>query len=76
MRDPARIDRIIELLRQAWHTAPDQRLGQLVDNVLQTIDWFNSTWTIEDDCAERKLKAFLAHGTDTARAFDAAQRTK
>lgn len=76
MRDPARIDRIIELLRQAWHVAPDQRLGQLMENVLQTVDRPQSLWAVEDDRTERKLQAFLAHGTDTARAFDAAQRTK
>jgi|SRR5882672_520664 len=33
MRDPSRIDRIIELLRQHWHTSPDQRLGQLIANL-------------------------------------------
>lgn len=34
MRDPARIDRICELLRAAWHESPDQRLGQFVYNLL------------------------------------------
>jgi len=33
MRDPARIDRIVELLRQHWHASPDQRLGQLIANL-------------------------------------------
>lgn len=32
MRDPARIDSIIEALREAWKQAPDERLGQLLDN--------------------------------------------
>jgi uncharacterized protein YihD (DUF1040 family) len=32
MRDPKRIDRIIELLRQAWHRNPDWRLNQLIIN--------------------------------------------
>lgn len=33
MRDPERIDRIAEKLRQAWHFVPDWRLGQLVSNL-------------------------------------------
>jgi hypothetical protein len=32
-RDPKRIDRMVGLLRQRWHEAPDLRLGQLVVNV-------------------------------------------
>jgi hypothetical protein len=32
MRDPNRIDRIIEYLRQAWHRNPDWRLNQLIIN--------------------------------------------
>lgn len=34
MRDPARIDRIIEKLRTEWHTQPDTRLTQLVHNLI------------------------------------------
>ena len=33
MRDPERIDRIINKLRGLWHTHPDWRLGQLVSNL-------------------------------------------
>lgn len=32
MRDPARIERMIALLRKAWYLQPDQRLGQLIEN--------------------------------------------
>lgn len=32
MRDPARIDDIIELLNEVWQHEPDLRLGQLVLN--------------------------------------------
>lgn len=32
MRNPDRIDRMTELLRQTWHKYPDMRLGQLVTN--------------------------------------------
>lgn len=33
MRNPARIDEIIELLREWWKTNPDHRLCQLVSNL-------------------------------------------
>ena len=33
MRDPARIDEILELLGKVWHAEPDLRLGQLIYNV-------------------------------------------
>ena len=32
MRDPNRIDPIIEALRQAWKASPEFRLGQLVES--------------------------------------------
>lgn len=34
MRDIERIDRIIEKLREHWHAWPDQRLGQVVSNLM------------------------------------------
>jgi uncharacterized protein YihD (DUF1040 family) len=35
-RDPKRIDRMIELLREAWHRHPDMRLTQFLINVSDT----------------------------------------
>lgn len=35
MRDPARIDRMIESLREVWHASPDMRLGQLLVDVIR-----------------------------------------
>lgn len=32
MRDPKRIDEILAALREAWLKAPDERLGQFLDN--------------------------------------------
>lgn len=32
MRDPARIDRILEAIRLKWKASPDLRLGQLLIN--------------------------------------------
>lgn len=34
MRDPARIERILDLIGAEWHKYPDQRLGQLIENAL------------------------------------------
>ncbi len=48
MRDPARIDRIIEKLRQFWHEVPDWRFGQLASNL-------RTTRAEEDDEFERRL---------------------
>ena len=57
MRDPARIDRMIELLRQRWHESPDQRLGQIVTNyaTIGNQAWFDKPWLTEDDVTEANL---------------------
>ncbi|HET9893200.1 MAG TPA: hypothetical protein VFQ42_22170 [Mycobacterium sp.] len=68
-RDPARIDRMCDLLRQLWHKHPDQRMGQLVANVTDFND-FAQLFNIEDDITERKLTAAIEGG------FGAAWRTK
>ena len=34
MRDPDRIDDVIEQIRITWHAAPDLRLGQLICNAM------------------------------------------
>lgn len=34
MRDPKRIPRVLDALRQAWQRHPDWRLGQLVSNAM------------------------------------------
>jgi hypothetical protein len=51
MRDPARIDKILAALREAWLKAPDERLGQL-DNCTdfsRTEDYFRQFRNMEDD---------------------------
>lgn len=35
MRDPKRIDKILERLKVVWKTYPDLRLGQLIGNVTE-----------------------------------------
>lgn len=64
MRDPERIDRMIELMRQAWHRFPDWRLNQLVINASDTSYdcdkphecGLGLVYYIEDDVMEKKLK--------------------
>ncbi len=53
MRDPARIDTMIDVLRTLWKKSPDMRLGQLIINALGSDPWF-----LEDDEALVKLEAF------------------
>jgi hypothetical protein len=54
VRDPQRIDRIVDKLREVWKQHPDQRLGQLVCNLLG-----NEAWIPEDDELERLLDMTL-----------------
>lgn len=53
MRDPERIDRIIDLLREHWHNYPQYRLGQLVSNLLGPGP--QDVFFPEDDVWEEKL---------------------
>lgn len=46
MRDPKRIDRIIEVLKHKWKQYPDLRLGQLILNVFPFED---KLYNLEDN---------------------------
>ena len=54
MRDPKRIDRILQEISNIWHKYPDMRLGQLICNVLQD----PALYYIEDEELVNYLKAF------------------
>lgn len=64
MRDPNRIDRMIELLREAWHRNPDWRLTQLVINATDTSYdcdkphecGLGLVYYIEDETMEKRLR--------------------
>lgn len=58
-RDPNRIDRVAELLREAWHLQPDFRLTQLVMVVSDKPEDAGALWQVEDDTMECKLRAFI-----------------
>lgn len=55
MRDPKRINRIIELVRGIWLTQPDIRLTQLIMNALRMNE---DPYYVEDDILEAKLKEY------------------
>lgn len=52
MRDPKRIDRILKLIGDIWHYAPDLRLGQLLYNYGGFSDY---DYSLEDDLIEKAL---------------------
>jgi len=55
MRDPARIERMLDLVRRVWYYGPDLRLTQIIMNVLV----MNSDpYYVEDDKLEDALKTF------------------
>jgi hypothetical protein len=53
MRDPARIEKILEVVRGVWERYPDLRLGQLIGNAadIRNVD----SYYIEDDDLEDEL---------------------
>lgn len=58
-RDPSRIDRMVDLLRQAWHLFPDERLTQLVINAADTRHDCGPVFYLEDTDMERRLQAMI-----------------
>lgn len=65
MRDPKRIDRIINKLRAYWQSQPDLRLGQIVHNLTPDPDGFSDEiFYIEDDRIEEALDTYF--GIDSA----------
>lgn len=54
MRDIKRIKRILKLIEKIWLDAPDQRLGQLLENYAGFKSGVN--WNAEDDDTEMWLE--------------------
>lgn len=64
MRDPERIDRICDLLKEVWKKRPDERLGQLLLNYIFGKNAPHDAYIFhkEDDITEKsleRLKEFL-----------------
>ena len=66
MRDPERIDTIMEQLKLLWKQYPEMRLGQLVTNVAccGCIKTVQDEFYIEDDQWLYGIKKVLAEGWD------------
>ena len=67
MRDPERIDRMVEKLRTLWHRHPDQRLGQLIENYVipsGEMRGASTAWLFytEDEETEALLDTMLEEG--------------
>lgn len=56
MRDPNRIERILSLLKKAWEYESDQRLCQLLSNLLHPK---RDLFYVEDEELEAQLKLLL-----------------
>ena len=39
MRDPKRIDKFCDLLKETWKRVPDWRFGQLISNLGRQLEW-------------------------------------
>ena len=61
MRDPNRIDRVLEAIREAWAKDPDSRLGQLLYNVVRSHSPSLDLFSIEDSVLE-KLVTQMSEG--------------
>jgi uncharacterized protein YihD (DUF1040 family) len=59
MRDPARIDPILKLLRDVWTRSPDLRLGQLTVNAVEPGEPCPAVYSIEDTVLARRLERML-----------------
>lgn len=54
MRDPKRINRIINLIKRIWKKNPDYRLFQLLGNCFE----IDPHYYTEDNILEKKLRGF------------------
>jgi hypothetical protein len=55
VRDPGRIDQVLEAIRQVWVTDPDLRLGQLLINAVRPRDPCPELYSVEDTVLVRKV---------------------
>jgi uncharacterized protein YihD (DUF1040 family) len=55
MRDPKRIDKVLNIIRMFWKQEPDLRLMQLLMNALGPGDPFH----VEDDVLVKKLDEYM-----------------
>lgn len=56
MRDPERIDEILNELREVWTANPDLRLGQLIVNVVNPKESSQEVFYVEDEEFRSRLR--------------------
>lgn len=57
MRDPARIEKVLNTLKTYWYLNPNLRLGQIFDNLKDSIK--EDIFYIEDDKLENHIKKLI-----------------
>ena len=68
MRDPARIDEMLQLLRDVWQLEPDLRLGQLIFNAARIREpELHDVYSIEDGSLRKGLVRYLERIKDRPR---------
>jgi hypothetical protein len=60
MRDPARIEPMVKLIRAAWELYPDMRLGQLFVNIVRPKQPCPEVFYVEDDELVRRVEAYFS----------------
>jgi uncharacterized protein YihD (DUF1040 family) len=59
MRDPARIEPMLNLIRTAWELNPDMRLGQLLVNIVRPTQSCPEVFYVEDDELVRRIGKYF-----------------
>ena len=63
MRDPARINRILNQLKVLWMSYPDLRLGQLIDSIrFRSPDTSPDMFMLEDEEWEKLIQESIKKG--------------
>lgn len=61
MRDPKRIDKFCDLLKEIWKRVPDWRFGQLISNLGRQLEWTpGGFFYMEDEEFMNELARILA----------------
>jgi catechol 2,3-dioxygenase-like lactoylglutathione lyase family enzyme len=70
MRDPNRIDQVLDALREIWINEPDLRLGQLIVNAVGSSEPCSSVYAIEDYVLMRRLEEYPSAHVQEQKARD------
>lgn len=59
MRDPRRIEQILQVIREIWEREPDLRLGQIVVNAIRPIEPCPEIFAAEDGDLLEGLREYV-----------------